>query len=105
MEEGIALVVLCSGAVRRQNRVRLRVDIAGVEELEKLISRFPSIRHVRSDIIQGAEPAGQFHMRGVIKPSLAKYNHSILTNVSWLLLFDNRGASAKSPLPMQQGSL
>ena len=84
VEEAIAFVVLSSRGRWVERGICLSVDVAGVEELVILVSRFAAVRHVWTNVIEFTETARELDVSCVVHTRGAEDDDSILPN-EWVL--------------------
>ena len=80
MEEAVALVVLSSRGRWVERCVGLGVDVASVEELVILVSRFAAVGHVWTNVIEFTETARELDVSCVVHACGAEHDDSILPN-------------------------
>lgn len=71
------LSIMCPRAVRIQDTT-LIVDVPGIKQLVKPVSRFPSIHHISLHRVEIANPFGKRDMAGVVEPCIAEHTDAIL---------------------------
>jgi hypothetical protein len=75
------LVVMGAWVVRVAD-IPLIIEIRRVEQLVQSISRLPAARHVRADVVEVAEAAGEGDVLGVTEACLAEDAETILGSIN-----------------------
>jgi len=77
VEKRVPLSVMRAGVVRGQDTA-VGVDVTSIEQLIILVAGFAAVDHVRTDVVEVAEAAGEGDVGGVSQTGVAKNEKTIL---------------------------
>lgn len=77
MEKRVPLSVVRARIVRGQDAA-VGSDVTSIEQLIILVAGFPAVDHVRTDVVEVAEAAGEGDVGGVSQTGVAKNEKAVL---------------------------